>query len=73
MLNNSYAENVKHGFLQEWDNVAKCKKPIIAAVNGYAVSRNFVPAVFNHQSSYGINKTKITQIRAFQSKIRYLL
>ncbi|KAK7605520.1 hypothetical protein V9T40_007378 [Parthenolecanium corni] len=37
MLNNSYAENVKHGFLQEWDNVAKCKKPIIAAVNGYAL------------------------------------
>lgn len=38
MLGNSYSENVKHGFLQEWDNVAKCKKPIIAAVNGYAVS-----------------------------------
>lgn len=38
MLNKSYAENIKEGLLQEWDNVSKCKKPIIAAVNGYAVS-----------------------------------
>lgn len=48
MLNKSYAENVKHGLLQEWDDVAKCKKPIIAAVNGYAVSRSNVLSLFHH-------------------------
>jgi len=25
-------------FLSNWDRVANCRKPVIAAVNGYAVS-----------------------------------
>lgn len=38
MLNQTYAANVKTGLLEHWDNISKAKKPVIAAVNGYAVS-----------------------------------
>lgn len=37
MLNQTYSNNVKFSLLEHWSNVAKCKKPIIAAVNGYAL------------------------------------
>lgn len=37
MLNQTYSANIKKGLLAEWDRVAECKKPLIAAVNGYAV------------------------------------
>lgn len=40
MKDTSFASNVNFGLLQEWDKISACKKPIIAAVNGYAVSRN---------------------------------
>lgn len=33
----NFAENFKHNFLSKWDKVAHCSKPIIAAVNGYAL------------------------------------
>lgn len=42
MLNQTYSANIKQGLLAEWDHVANCKKPLIAAVNGYAVSICFV-------------------------------
>lgn len=38
MLNQTYSDNITKGLLEEWDKVSQCKKPIIAAVNGYAVS-----------------------------------
>ncbi len=41
MMNQTYADNVKQGLLQEWDKLTECKKPLIAAVNGYAVSQYF--------------------------------
>lgn len=37
MQNNTYSSNQKGGFLQEWEDVSNCGKPIIAAVNGFAV------------------------------------
>ncbi|KAL0892759.1 hypothetical protein ABMA27_014465 [Loxostege sticticalis] len=37
MQNNSYSTNQKAGFLQEWEDVSNCGKPIIAAVNGFAL------------------------------------
>ncbi|XKL61950.1 hypothetical protein PGB90_001783 [Kerria lacca] len=37
MLNQTYSANITGGLLEEWDTVSKCKKPIIAAVNGYAL------------------------------------
>ncbi|XP_025421414.1 enoyl-CoA hydratase, mitochondrial [Sipha flava] len=37
MLNQTYSSNLKTGLLQQWDNLSKCKKPIIAAVNGFAL------------------------------------
>ncbi|KAI5707239.1 hypothetical protein M8J76_015089 [Diaphorina citri] len=37
MLNQTYAANVKTGLLEHWDNITKAKKPVIAAVNGYAL------------------------------------
>uniref|UniRef100_A0A069DYG6 Probable enoyl-CoA hydratase, mitochondrial n=1 Tax=Panstrongylus megistus TaxID=65343 RepID=A0A069DYG6_9HEMI len=37
MLNQTYSNNIKFSLLEHWSNVAKCKKPIIAAVNGYAL------------------------------------
>lgn len=37
MVNNTYPKNIKEGFLNYWDNVAKTQKPVIAAVNGYAL------------------------------------
>lgn len=38
MLGNTFAGTVKTNFLDHWNGVSKAKKPIIAAVNGYAVS-----------------------------------
>lgn len=37
MKDTSFASNVNFGLLQEWDKISACKKPIIAAVNGYAL------------------------------------
>ncbi|VVC99171.1 unnamed protein product [Leptidea sinapis] len=37
MQNNTYSTNQKAGFLQEWEDVSNCGKPIIAAVNGFAL------------------------------------
>lgn len=38
MKDNTYADCVTRNFLNTWNTVAELKKPIIAAVNGYAVS-----------------------------------
>lgn len=37
MQNKHFADNFRHNFLSTWDKVASCSKPIIAAVNGYAL------------------------------------
>lgn len=37
MLDKTYSSNVKIGLLKQWDNLSQCKKPIIAAVNGFAL------------------------------------
>lgn len=37
MQNTKFAENFRKNFLSTWDRVAQCSKPIIAAVNGYAL------------------------------------
>lgn len=37
MQNKQLAENFMNNFLSKWDKVALCSKPIIAAVNGYAL------------------------------------
>ena len=38
MQNNTLAQVVGSGFLDQWSAVARIKKPIIAAVNGFAVN-----------------------------------
>lgn len=38
MQNNTYSSNTKDGFLKEWEDISNCGKPVIAAVNGFAVS-----------------------------------
>lgn len=37
MQNNTYSLNMKKGFLKDWEDVSNCGKPIIAAVNGFAL------------------------------------
>lgn len=37
MLDKTYSTNLKIGLLKQWDNLSKCKKPVIAAVNGFAL------------------------------------
>jgi len=37
MQHNSYAKCITQNFLNDWSRVAKCQKPIIAAVNGFAL------------------------------------
>lgn len=37
MLDKTYSTNLKTGLLKQWDNLSKCKKPVIAAVNGFAL------------------------------------
>lgn len=41
MQNNTLSQVVAGGFLDQWSAVSRIKKPIIAAVNGFAVSRCF--------------------------------
>ena len=38
MQNRTLAEVVSQGFLDHWSAVARVKKPLIAAVNGFAVN-----------------------------------
>lgn len=42
MQNNTFSGTTKAGFLQEWEDVSNCGKPIIAAVNGFAVGSFFI-------------------------------
>lgn len=37
MAPNTYSQCILGNFLNDWTKVAQCQKPIIAAVNGYAV------------------------------------
>lgn len=37
MANNSYSDNMKGNFLAHWNGVSRAVKPVIAAVNGYAL------------------------------------
>lgn len=37
MQNNTFSQNIRGNFLSHWNRVAQCKKPVIAAVNGYAL------------------------------------
>lgn len=37
MQNQTYSANIRQGLLEHWGNITKCKKPVIAAVNGYAL------------------------------------
>ncbi|GLH13851.1 Putative enoyl-CoA hydratase, mitochondrial [Gryllus bimaculatus] len=37
MQNNTYSQCIRGNFLSHWDRVARCSKPVIAAVNGYAL------------------------------------
>lgn len=37
MQNNTYSKCIRGNFLNDWSRVARCQKPIIAAVNGYAL------------------------------------
>lgn len=38
MANKTYAECLSENFLAHWNRVTQTQKPVIAAVNGYAVS-----------------------------------
>lgn len=38
MKNNTYAYNIRNKFLNNWNYISRISKPVIAAVNGYAVS-----------------------------------
>ncbi|KAE8744633.1 hypothetical protein FOCC_FOCC008762 [Frankliniella occidentalis] len=37
MKDTTFASNITCGLLQEWQEISKCSKPVIAAVNGYAL------------------------------------
>lgn len=37
MQNNSYSQNINTNFIGQWTRISECRKPIIAAVNGYAL------------------------------------
>jgi 1,4-dihydroxy-2-naphthoyl-CoA synthase len=37
MQNNTYSKCITQNFLSDWNRVAKTQKPVIAAVNGYAL------------------------------------
>ncbi|CAH2106703.1 unnamed protein product [Euphydryas editha] len=37
MQNYTYSSTTKAGFLKEWEDISNCGKPIIAAVNGFAL------------------------------------
>ena len=52
MQNRKFAENFQENFLGHWGNIASVRKPLIAAVNGFALGggkylRQHVPTDLN--------------------------
>jgi len=37
MATQHYLDAIDHGFLGDWDRLTRCRKPLLAAVNGYAL------------------------------------
>lgn len=46
MKDNTFVDTYKNNFLGHWAEMIEIKKPIIAAVNGYAVSYYFSRVFF---------------------------
>jgi enoyl-CoA hydratase/carnithine racemase len=42
MKDTNFIENYQSNFLASWCDILKVRKPVIAAVNGYAVSVKFI-------------------------------
>lgn len=42
MKDTNFVDNYKGDFLGHWTEISKVRKPVIAAVNGYAVRRYFL-------------------------------
>lgn len=47
MSERTFSQNIHDDFLGSWKLVANIRKPIIAAVNGFAVSRYFIIITIN--------------------------
>lgn len=46
MKDNTFSQCISSNFLEHWNRVSKTNKPVIAAVNGYAVSSFFVTGIY---------------------------
>jgi len=60
MKDNSYATNLKQNFIAHWNEIAKGRKPLIAAVNGYAVSNVFVYLREKNLMNRSITRTSVS-------------
>jgi hypothetical protein len=52
MQNNTMSQMVSSSFLDQWATTSKIKKPIIAAVNGFALSFFLIGQIFFNFISY---------------------
>lgn len=59
MQNLTYQKCLLGDFLAHWTRVARCRKPVIAAVNGFAVSLENIQAM-SQISLYFCHKSPIT-------------
>lgn len=64
MADNTYAQCLSENFLEHWNRVTQTRKPVIAAVNGYAVS-----ILLNFGNSIMLNPNLI---QIFNEYVQYL-
>uniref|UniRef100_A0A915DUP8 Uncharacterized protein n=1 Tax=Ditylenchus dipsaci TaxID=166011 RepID=A0A915DUP8_9BILA len=76
IIPNEFAQVFGGGFLQNWTQVSKVRKPVIAAVNGYALARNSYwnnswLVLSTYVLSYLCNKHRMEKIGLIDRYSRY--
>ena len=72
MQHRKFAENFQENFLGHWGNIANVRKPIIAAVNGFALGGGKLRLIIPYdQVGYGFSNQRAQKLARFYWKNEY--